>query len=48
MAKKHIKKCSPSLAKKDMQVKTTIKITPWGRWWLEEGSRKRASYSEIL
>jgi hypothetical protein len=51
-----MKKCSPSLVKKEMQIKTILRfhLTPVRiatiknteripRWWLEGGSRKRAS-----
>jgi hypothetical protein len=38
---------TPSIDSKEIQdLKYTIKGIP--RWWLEGGSRKRASYSEIL
>jgi hypothetical protein len=58
MTKPHKNKFSTSLAIKEMQVKTTLRIhlTPVRmsiiegipRWQLEGGSRKQASYSETL
>jgi hypothetical protein len=53
MAKKHVRKCSPSLATKEMQIKTTqrfhltpvridiVKSTTTNKWW--QGCRGRGT-----